>query len=103
MNRSLWSGQGRTPQGQDLVVFSRSDSISSKAKEQCIVTRVRNPDGSFGPVRRVGHTRLPTKWGMFHAFGFELEVCALSNRVDTAVVLVMGEMAFAVPPPVPHR
>lgn len=41
-----------------------------------------------GTVRRVVSTRMPTKWGEFQTLGFEREI---SNRVETALAIVMGD------------
>ena len=39
-------------------------------------------------VRRVVSTRMPTKWGVFQTLGFEREI---SNRVETALAIVIGD------------
>ena len=41
-----------------------------------------------GTVRRVVSTRMPTKWGEFQTLGFEREI---SNRVETALAIVIGD------------
>jgi 3,4-dihydroxy-2-butanone 4-phosphate synthase/GTP cyclohydrolase II len=41
-----------------------------------------------GTVRRVVSTRMPTKWGVFQTLGFEREI---SNRVETALAIVIGD------------
>ena len=41
-----------------------------------------------GTVRRVVSTRMPTKWGEFQTVGFEREI---SNRVETALAIVIGD------------
>src|SRR6476660_5148661 len=45
-----------------------------------------------GPVRRVVRrdvsTRLQTQWGVFQTLGFEREI---SNRVETALAIVLGD------------
>ncbi|HLK64288.1 MAG TPA: 3,4-dihydroxy-2-butanone-4-phosphate synthase [Bryobacteraceae bacterium] len=38
-------------------------------------------------VRQVAQTRIPTKWGMFQAFGFES-----ANSKETAIALIMGDL-----------
>ena len=45
-----------------------------------------------GNLRCVAATRLPTKWGAFQALGFERVVCNGVRRMQTAVVLVMGDL-----------
>jgi len=51
----------------------------------------------FRTVRRVATTRLPTKWGEFHAIGFEQEIYNGLQRLETAIALVLGEMTGNVP------
>jgi 3,4-dihydroxy-2-butanone 4-phosphate synthase/GTP cyclohydrolase II len=45
-------------------------------------------DIQTGTVRRVVSTRMPTKWGVFQTLGFEREI---SNRVETALAIVIGD------------
>ena len=45
-------------------------------------------------IRCVSNTYLPTKWGMFRALGFERPV---ECRLETAVVLIMGEAMSGTP------
>ena len=46
---------------------------------------------------RVASTRLPTKWGMFDAIGFERDVSNGARRVETALAIVMGDLTAGVP------
>jgi 3,4-dihydroxy-2-butanone 4-phosphate synthase/GTP cyclohydrolase II len=48
-------------------------------------------------VRRVATTRMPTKWGIFQAIGFEREVSNVDQRTETALVLVIGQVTEGVP------
>lgn len=48
-------------------------------------------------LRRVGSTRLPTKWGVFQMIGFQHEISNGIRRVETAVVLVLGESPASAP------
>ena len=48
--------------------------------------------GHPGTLRCIASTRLPTRWGTFQALGFERMVCNGVCRVETAVVLAMGEV-----------
>jgi len=50
-----------------------------------------------GPLWRIVSTRMPTKWGMFDAIGFERDVSNGTRRVETALVLVMGDLTHGVP------
>jgi GTP cyclohydrolase II len=47
---------------------------------------------------RVATARMPTKWGMFHAVGFKREIVGGDvPGVETALALVMGDLAEGVP------
>src|SRR5262245_42287539 len=48
-------------------------------------------------LRRVASTRLPTRWGVFQTFGFEREGSGDSSDVETAIVLVMGDVSSGAP------
>jgi GTP cyclohydrolase II len=48
-------------------------------------------------VRRVASTRLPTKWGLFRAFGFEQHFVNSTQRVETALALVLGDLGHGAP------
>ena len=51
----------------------------------------------IGTLWRIASTRMPTKWGMFDAIGFERDVSNGSQRVETALALVMGDVTEGVP------
>jgi len=44
-----------------------------------------------GVLWRTAATRLPTKWGTFEAMGFERDVWAGNQSVETALALVLGD------------
>src|SRR4051812_10521152 len=46
---------------------------------------------------RIVSTRMPTKWGMFDAIGFERDISNGSRRAETTLALVMGDLADGVP------
>src|SRR6266581_6682019 len=48
-------------------------------------------------TRRVAATRMPTKWGIFQAIGFEREISNGSRLTETALALVMGDVTKGVP------
>jgi GTP cyclohydrolase II len=50
-----------------------------------------------GILWRVAATRMPTKWGMFSAIGFEREVSNGSQRAETALAIVLGELTSGAP------
>jgi GTP cyclohydrolase II len=50
-----------------------------------------------GPLWRIASARMPTRWGMFDAIGFERDVSNGNRRVETALALVMGDPTDGVP------
>src|SRR5712671_664819 len=44
-----------------------------------------------GTLWRIASARMPTKWGMFDAIGFERDVSNGCQRVETALAIVMGD------------
>jgi GTP cyclohydrolase II len=50
-----------------------------------------------GPLWRIASTRLPTKWGMFEALGFERDVGTGGRTAETALALVLGDLRQGVP------
>src|SRR5437870_10245053 len=55
------------------------------------------PTAQIGTVRRVASARMPTRWGMFRALGFERDILNGVHRVETAVALVLGDVTAGVP------
>src|SRR5467141_4800751 len=55
------------------------------------------PTAYIGTVRRVASTRMPTRWGMFRAVGFERDILNGVHRVETALALVLGDVTKGVP------
>jgi GTP cyclohydrolase II len=50
-----------------------------------------------GALWHLASTRMPTKWGMFTAVGFERDVSNGSRPAETAVALVMGDVTVGTP------
>ena len=50
-----------------------------------------------GLLWRIASTRMPTKWGMFDAIGYERDVSNGTRRVETALAMVMGDPTEGVP------
>src|SRR3981189_263160 len=50
-----------------------------------------------GPLWRVASTRMPTKWGMFDAIGYERDVSNGTRRVESALAMVMGDLTKGTP------
>src|SRR6266498_289444 len=48
-------------------------------------------------ARRGATTRMPTKWGIFQAIGFEREISNGSRLTETALALVLGDVTKGVP------
>src|SRR6266446_3652534 len=55
------------------------------------------PTAQIGTVRRVASTRMPTRWGMFRALGFERDILNGAHRVETALALVLGDLTGGAP------
>jgi 3,4-dihydroxy-2-butanone 4-phosphate synthase/GTP cyclohydrolase II len=51
----------------------------------------------IGTVRRVASARMPTRWGMFRALGFERDIVNGVHQVHTALALVLGDVTAGVP------
>jgi GTP cyclohydrolase II len=50
-----------------------------------------------GMLWRVASARMPTRWGMFEAIGFERDVSDGTRRVESALAIVMGDPSQGVP------
>src|SRR5438309_12103865 len=50
----------------------------------------------IGTVRRVASARMPTRWGLFRALGFERDILNGVHRVETALALVLGDVTAGV-------
>jgi GTP cyclohydrolase II len=50
-----------------------------------------------GALWRIASTRMPTKWGMFDAIGFERDISDGTRKTETALALVMGDLTKGVP------
>ena len=48
-------------------------------------------------IRRALSTRMPTKWGVFRALGFERHITNGSYRIETAMALVLGDLTQGAP------
>jgi GTP cyclohydrolase II len=51
----------------------------------------------LGALWRIASTRMPTKWGLFDAIGFERDVSNGTQRVETALAMVMGNLTEGAP------
>ena len=50
-----------------------------------------------GVLWRTASTRLPTEWGTFEAMGFERDLWSDGQAVETALVLVLGDLSQGAP------
>jgi GTP cyclohydrolase II len=50
-----------------------------------------------GPLWRIASARMPTRWGMFDAIGYERDVSNGTRRVETALAIVMGDPTAGAP------
>jgi GTP cyclohydrolase II len=50
-----------------------------------------------GILWRVAATRMPTKWGMFSAIGFERQISNGSQRAETALAIILGDLTGGAP------
>ena len=50
-----------------------------------------------GALWRIASTRMPTKWGMFDAIGFERDISVGARKTETALALVTGDLTKGVP------
>jgi GTP cyclohydrolase II len=50
-----------------------------------------------GILWRIATARMPTKWGLFHATGFERDVANGLQQVETALAIVMGDLTQDTP------
>jgi len=48
-------------------------------------------------IRRTNATRLPTRWGVFAALGFERSPADGTPRVETALALILGDVTLGAP------
>src|SRR5207248_5902751 len=55
------------------------------------------PTAQAETVRRVLSTRMPTRWGLFQALGFERDIANGTRRVETALALVLGDLTEGAP------
>src|SRR5712672_3546913 len=50
-----------------------------------------------GALWRIASTRMPTRWGMFDAIGYERDISNGTRHVETAVAIVMGDLTEDAP------
>jgi GTP cyclohydrolase II len=50
-----------------------------------------------GPLWRIASTRMPTKWGVFEVIGYERDISNGTQRVETALGIVLGHLTQGAP------
>jgi GTP cyclohydrolase II len=61
-------------------------------------TKAKTKRGAHaGALWRIASARMPTRWGTFDVTGFERDVSNGTQRVETALALVMGDLSEGVP------
>src|SRR3954469_303181 len=50
-----------------------------------------------GALWRIASARMPTRWGTFDLIGFERDVSNGTQRIETALAMVMGDLSEGVP------
>jgi 3,4-dihydroxy-2-butanone 4-phosphate synthase/GTP cyclohydrolase II len=48
-------------------------------------------------IQRIASTRIPTRWGMFHALAFARQTAGGNTPVETALVMMMGDITLGAP------
>jgi GTP cyclohydrolase II len=48
-------------------------------------------------IRRIASARMPTRWGMFQALAFERDTPGETRPVETALVMIMGDVTRGAP------
>src|SRR5882724_9971143 len=61
------------------------------------VTRIMLIAAKENTVRRIVTTQLPTKWGVFQTIGFERDILPGSGGHETAVAIILGNLADETP------
>ncbi|HTU32558.1 MAG TPA: 3,4-dihydroxy-2-butanone-4-phosphate synthase [Candidatus Acidoferrum sp.] len=57
------------------------------------MTSVEHPQ----PIRHIASTRMPTRWGTFQTLAFERPTPGASGTVETALAMIMGDVARGAP------
>jgi 3,4-dihydroxy 2-butanone 4-phosphate synthase/GTP cyclohydrolase II len=50
-----------------------------------------------GPLWRIASTRMPTRWGGFEVIGYERDISNGTQRVETALAIVLGDLTESAP------
>src|SRR5882762_9922828 len=55
------------------------------------------PNAQVGKVRQTVSARMPTKWGLYQAVGFEREIVNGTRQTESVLALVMGNITSGAP------
>ena len=50
-----------------------------------------------GPLWHIASTRMPTRWGLFEVIGYERDISNGTQRVETALAIVLGDLTESAP------
>jgi GTP cyclohydrolase II len=67
-----------------------------QGRQNLLAARPQTKAVMVGPLWRIASTRMPTKWGMFDAIGFERDGRD-DGRIETALAMVMGDLTEGAP------
>src|SRR6185437_9427774 len=65
-------------------------------REKLLTVKAQTKATPVGPLWRIASTRMPTRWGLFDAIGFERDG-SNSGRTETALAMVMGDLTEGAP------
>src|ERR1700722_12470453 len=65
-------------------------------REKSLATKAQANAAPVGPLWRIACTRMPTRWGLFDAIGFERDA-PNSGRTETALAMVIGDLTEGAP------
>ena len=64
-------------------------------REKLLAAKAQMKATPVGPLWRIASTRMPTRWGLFDAIGFERD--APLSGTETALAMVMGDLTEGAP------
>jgi len=65
-------------------------------RQKLLAARAEAEEAPVGPLWRIASTRMPTRWGMFDAIGFERDGRG-GGRIETALAMVLGDLTEGAP------
>jgi hypothetical protein len=89
MNKSI----DNSARASEQLTTSAGSPIADNQNSLSAGPRVPEGGANLGSIRLMASTRLPTSWGVFTARGFERDVSNGTRRVETALAIVLGDLA----------